>query len=89
MKKSTKWLIVGVIACIVVVLAVKAFIPKENKDLTQSSTSTQNFKQKQNVLYVRYVVIEPTELVDGINVSGSLIPNESPKASAVTLGLDS
>ena len=33
MKKSTKWLIVGVIACIVVVLAVKAFIPKENKGL--------------------------------------------------------
>ena len=38
MKKSTKWLIVGVIACIVVVLAVKAFIPKENKELTTSST---------------------------------------------------
>ncbi len=86
MKKSTKWLIVGVIACIVVVLAVKAFIPKENKDLTQSSTSTQNSKQKQNVLYVRYVVIEPTELVDGINVSGSLIPNEEVNLSFETSG---
>ena len=86
MKKSTKWLIVGVIACIVVVLAVKAFIPKENKDLTQSSTSTHNSKQKQNVLYVRYVVIEPTELVDGINVSGSLIPNEEVNLSFETSG---
>lgn len=86
MKKSTKWLIVGVIACIVVVLAVKAFTPKENKDLTQSSTSTQNSKQKQNVLYVRYVVIEPTELVDGINVSGSLIPNEEVNLSFETSG---
>ena len=86
MKKSTKWLIVGVIACIVVILAVKAFTPKENKDLTQSSTSTQNSKQKQNVLYVRYVVIKPTELVDGINVSGSLIPNEEVNLSFETSG---
>lgn len=86
MKKSTKWLIVGIIACIVVVLAVKAFKPKENKELTQSSTSTQKPMQKQNVLHVRYVVIKPTELVDGINVSGSLIPNEEVNLSFETSG---
>lgn len=85
MNKLTRWIIIAVIVIGFVVLGIVRFVPHSNKEMgpgTPSAGSPVNRK----ALIVRAVIIREKSLQDGINISGSLIPNEEVNLSFETSG---
>ena len=83
MNKKIKWGIIGVIICGLGFLGYRTFKPRKNKDISDTPMVA---GPRQNKLIVRYVVVQPKDLIDGINISGSLIPNEEVNLSFETSG---
>lgn len=88
MSKITKWVIISVVIIGLVVLGINRFTPKSNKSIPQGAAPTAQapIGRGATTLLVRHTIIQPTELVDGINISGSLIPNEEVNLSFETSG---
>ena len=86
MNKYLKWSLVGIIVLISVGLGIRAFMPRENKDMNEKSTTGSKGKQPKGDLQVRVYVVEAQSLTDGIYVSGSLIPDEEVNLSFETSG---
>ncbi len=90
MSKTTKWVLVSVVVIGLAVLGIYRFKPKTNKDIPAGPgpmpTAGAPIGRGGQTLLVRHVVMQPTELVDGINISGSLIPNEEVNLSFETSG---
>lgn len=92
MKKSVKWIIIAVVVAGLAILGINRFKPHQNKEMGQGGAPAGMRGpggpggRGQSTLLVRYTVMEPTELVDGINISGSLIPNEEVDLSFETSG---
>lgn len=88
MSKKVKW---GLIAAIVIGLAILGayrFMPRKNSTANESPVASAPAAPRGGgqPLYVRHVVLQPKDLVDGINISGSLIPNEEVNLSFETSG---
>jgi membrane fusion protein (multidrug efflux system) len=91
MSKTTKWVLIAITVIGLAALGIHRFRPKTSSDMLSgdpSSGRTANVPGGPNAstLLVRHVVLEPIELVDGINISGSLIPNEEVNLSFETSG---
>ena len=90
MSKTTKWVLIAVIVIGVAILGVYNLKPKTNKDIPTGPgpmpAAGAPIGRGGQTLLVRYVIMQPTELVDGINISGSLIPNEEVNLSFETSG---
>jgi membrane fusion protein (multidrug efflux system) len=91
MSKTTKWVLIAITVIGLAALGIHRFRPKTSSDILSgdpSSGRTANVPGGPNAstLLVRHVVLEPIELVDGINISGSLIPNEEVNLSFETSG---
>lgn len=83
MNKKIKWGIIGVIICGLTFLGYRTFKPRTNKEIPDVPMVA---NPRNNKLSVRYVVMQPKDLMDGINISGSLIPNEEVDLSFETSG---
>lgn len=88
MNRITKWVIVAVVAIGLTVLGIYRFRPKQNPDIPAGPGPQAGAPAGRgaSALLVRYSVMQPMELVDGINISGSLIPNEEVDLSFETSG---
>ncbi|MCQ2084313.1 MAG: efflux RND transporter periplasmic adaptor subunit [Bacteroidaceae bacterium] len=87
MTKTTKWIIIAVVIAGLAILGIYRFKPKSNSDIPSGPMPGAGAPGRGgSTLYVRYAVMEPAELVDGINISGSLIPNEEVDLSFETSG---
>lgn len=83
MKKYVKWGIVGVVVLGLGALGWHTFVPRENKDLDEAPKGAAG---KDKTLNVRAVVLKTKALKDGIDVSGSLLPDEEVNLSFETAG---
>lgn len=86
MNKLTRW---GIIALIVIAFAfigIRRFVPRENEDLKKADTVAKGAPAGRKALLVRAVIVREKNLDDGINISGSLIPNEEVSLSFETSG---
>ena len=87
-----KKILTALIVIGLVVWGIISFKPKKNKDIPDGPTAgamsgpVAALGRGGQTLLVRHVIMEPTELVDGINISGSLIPNEEVNLSFETSG---
>ena len=85
MSKTTKWVLIAVIVIGVAILGFYNLKPKTNKDIPAGPgpmpAAGMPIGRGGQTLLVRHVIMQPTELVDGINISGSLIPNEEVNLS--------
>ena len=88
MSKLTKWIILAAVVAGLVFLGVRQFVPRTNKELKKGGTSVSvlGFPSRNPLLLVRSVIIREKPLIDGINISGSLIPNEEVNLSFETSG---
>ena len=88
MSKTTKWVLIAAIVIGLAVLGIYRFKPKSNSEIPTGPMPTAGapIGRGGQTLLVRHVVMQPTELVDGINISGSLIPNEEVNLSFETSG---
>ena len=90
MSKTTKWVLIAIIVIGIVVWGIYSLKPKSNKDIPTGPgpmpAAGAPIGRGGQTLLVRYVVMQPTELIDGINISGSLIPNEEVNLSFETSG---
>ena len=92
MSKTVKWTLIAVIVVGLAVLGIYRFKPKSNPEMAGAPAAAQAKggpamgKGGGQPLYVRHVVLEPQELVDAINISGSLIPNEEVNLCFETSG---
>lgn len=88
MSKTTKWIIIAVIIGGLTILGIYRFKPKSNSDIPAGPMPMAGAPAGRGgaPLFVRYAIMEPKELVDGINISGSLIPNEEVNLSFETSG---
>jgi membrane fusion protein (multidrug efflux system) len=92
MNKTTKYVLIAVIVAGLAVWGYISFKPKKNSDIPAGPMPVAiggpvaALGRGGQTLLVRYVVMQPTELVDGINISGSLIPNEEVNLSFETSG---
>lgn len=85
MNKLTKWIIVAVIVIGLAVLGIYRFMPHSNKELDGGPALAAGAPASKR-LQVRAVVVSRKSLQDGINISGSLIPNEEVNLSFETSG---
>lgn len=86
MNKLTKWSIVAVIVMGLTILGIRRFAPHENKDMKTAGPAVGAQAAGKKALPVRAVIIREKDLKDGINISGSLIPNEEVNLSFETSG---
>ena len=94
MNKTTKRVLIALIVIGLAVWGIISFRPKKNSDIPEGPVpgviiggpATAALGRGGQTLLVRYVIMQPTELVDGINISGSLIPNEEVNLSFETSG---
>ncbi len=86
MKKVTKYGIVALIVVGLTILGIRRFVPHENSDLKSAAGQVPGMGAGKKVLLVRSVIIREKPLEDGINISGSLIPNEEVNLSFETSG---
>ena len=88
MSKTTKWVLIAAIVIGLAVLGIYRFKPKSNSEIPAGPMPTAGapIGRGGQTLLVRYAIMQPTELVDGINISGSLIPNEEVNLSFETSG---
>ena len=92
MSKTTKRVLIAVIVIGLAVWGIISFKPKKNSDIPAGpvpgamSGPAAALGRGGQTLLVRYAIMQPTELVDGINISGSLIPNEEVNLSFETSG---
>lgn len=88
MSKKTRNVLIAVIVIGLAIWGILSLRTTTNKDIPQGPVSAAPSPVGRNAqaLLVRYAVMQPTELVDGINISGSLIPNEEVNLSFETSG---
>ena len=92
MSKTTKWVLIAVIVIGVAIWGFYSLKPKTNSDIPAGPMPgamggpAAALGRGGQTLLVRHVIMQPTELVDGINISGSLIPNEEVNLSFETSG---
>ena len=90
MSKTTKWVLIAIIVIGIAVWGIYSLKPKSNKDIPAGPgpmpAAGAPIGHGGQTLLVRHVIMQPTELVDGINISGSLIPNEEVNLSFETSG---
>ena len=85
MNKLTRWGIIGVIVVGLVILGITRFSKHTNKDMSAGGPSAAG-PAGRKTLFVRSVVIREKSLDDGINISGSLLPDEEVNLSFETSG---
>lgn len=92
MNKTTRYVLIAVIAIGLAIWGYISFRPKKNSEIPAGSMPTAiggpaaAVGRNAQTLLVRHVILQPTELVDAINISGSLIPNEEVNLSFETSG---
>ena len=86
MNRTTKWVLIAAVIIGLAVLGIYRFKPKSNSDIPAGPMAGAPAGRGASTLLVRHVIMQPTELVDGINISGSLIPNEEVNLSFETSG---
>ena len=78
-----KWGVIIVVVAVLTGMAIHTFVPRENKELTGVKPD----KVKSNkMLNVTARVIRPDTLIDGLTVSGRLLPDEEVDLSFETSG---
>lgn len=86
MKNKKKWILVGLIACAVVAWGIYTHRPKQNEELIEADKQSESTKKKKSVLNVNAVIICPGRLIDEIQVTGLLLPDEEVDLSFETSG---
>lgn len=88
MNKAVKWTIIAVVAVGLAVLGFYRFSPKSNPELAKADAmpAAPAMRGGGQPLYVRYQVMQTQELIDALNISGSLIPNEEVSLCFETSG---
>ena len=85
MNKKIKWGIVSVIGLGLTFLAVRTFIPHENKELAERPTKAP-VSNRNRTLNVIAEVIKETSISDGSNTTALLLPDEEVNLSFETSG---
>ena len=85
MNKKTKWGIIALIGIGLAVLAVRAFLPHENKELSEAPAKTASPAKRRN-LNVIGEIIKESSISDGSNITGLLLPDEEVSLSFETSG---
>ena len=85
MNKKTKWGIIALIGIGLAVLAVRTFLPHENKELTGVPAKTDS-PSKKRALNVIGEIIKESSISDGSNITGLLLPDEEVNLSFETSG---
>ena len=85
MNKKTKWGIIALIGIGLAVLAVRTFLPHENKELTGVPAKTDS-PSKKRALNVIGEIIKESSISDGRNITGLLLPDEEVNLSFETSG---
>lgn len=86
MKNKKKWILVGLIVCALVAWGIYAHQPKQNEELKEADKQSTATQKKKSVLNVNAVVIRPGRLIDEIQVTGLLLPDEEVDLSFETSG---
>lgn len=88
MKKGAKFTLIVLIIGLIAFIAFRSILVERRELIKAETTETTKPapQRRSQSLHVRYVVVQPTELVDGINVSGSLLPDEEVNLSFETSG---
>ena len=92
MSKTTKHVLIALIVIGLSVWGIISCKPKKNSEIPAGPVPgamggpAAALGRGGQTLLVRYAIMQPTELVDGINISGSLIPNEEVNLSFETSG---
>lgn len=84
MNKKMRWGIIAVIVIGLTILAIRAFIPHENKELAEGPKTTSTNKRK--ALNVNGEIVKEAPMTDGISISGLLLPDEEVSLSFETSG---
>lgn len=84
MNKKIKWGIVSVIGISLAILAIRTFVPHQNKELGENSKPATTTRKR--VLNVNAEIIKEAPLSDGISISGLLLPDEEVSLSFETSG---
>ena len=85
MNKKTKWGLIALIGIGLAGMAIHAFFPKENKELSQAPQRAQA-SNRSRTLNVIGEVIKESSISDGSNITGLLLPDEEVNLSFETSG---
>ena len=85
MNKKTKWGIIVLVGLGIIIMAVHAFLPRENKELTEAPVKAQT-SSRSRTLNVIAEVIKKSSISDGSNTTALLLPDEVVNRSFETSG---
>ena len=85
MNKKTKWGIIALIGVGIIGMAIHAFLPRGNKDLSQAPNKTKT-SNRSRTLNVIGEIIKESSISDGTNITGLLLPDEEVNLSFETSG---
>ena len=85
MNKKTKWGIIALIGIGLAGMAIHAFLPRENKELSQAPQMAQASNRSRS-LNVIGEIIKESSISDGSNITGLLLPDEEVSLSFETSG---
>ena len=85
MNKKTKWGIIVLVGLGIIIMAVHAFLPRENKELTEAPVKAQT-SSRSRTLNVIAEVIKKSSISDGSNTTALLLPDEEVNLSFETSG---
>lgn len=85
MNKKTKWGIIALLGVGIVGLAIHAFLPHENKELTEAPAKAPT-SNRSRTLNVIAEVIKKSSISDGSNTTALLLPDEEVDLSFETSG---
>ena len=85
MNKKTKWGLIALIGIGLAVMAIHAFLPRENKELSQAPQKAQA-SNRSRTLNVIGEIIKESSISDGSNITGLLLPDEEVNLSFETSG---
>ena len=79
MNKKTKWGIIALIGIGIAGMAIRAFLPRENKELAEAPAPAKA-SNRGRTLNVIGEVIKESSISDGSNLTGLLLPDEDRKS---------
>ena len=85
MNKKTKWGIIALIGIGIAGMAIRAFLPRENKELAEAPAPAKA-SNRGRTLNVIGEVIKESSISDGSNLTGLLLPDEEVNLSFETSG---
>ena len=85
MKKKTKWALIALISICIAGLAINAFLPHQNEELTAAPAKASS-SSKDRRLNVIGEIIKESSISDGSNTTALLLPDEEVNLSFETSG---